>query len=163
MIVFDLECRLGHHRFEGWFASSDDFAGQQQRGLVTCPVCGSDDVAKAVQAPNIGRKGNQMPQAPMPAPAQARTSAQVTNSGPALPPEAVKLFQALAAAQSEALKTSNYVGDAFADTARAMHYGEREAEAIHGEATAKEARELFEEGVEIAPVLIPIARPGETN
>ncbi|MFM5907847.1 MAG: DUF1178 family protein [Novosphingobium sp.] len=169
MIVFDLQCHAGQHRFEGWFGSSDDFARQQELGLVCCPVCGSVDVVKAVQAPNVGRKGNQMPQVPMPqvpmpvSPSQPAAPAQVTNSGPALPPEAIKLFQAIATAQAEALKSSNYVGDAFADTARAIHYGEREPEPIHGEATAKDARELYEEGVEIAPVLIPIARPGETN
>ena len=28
MIVFDLACQAGH-RFEGWFASSGDFEGQQ--------------------------------------------------------------------------------------------------------------------------------------
>jgi hypothetical protein len=38
MIVFDLECRAGGHRFEGWFASSEDFASQQARGLVVCPT-----------------------------------------------------------------------------------------------------------------------------
>ena len=47
MIVFDLECSGGAHRFEGWFKSSEDFAHQQQRGLVACPHCGSADIAKA--------------------------------------------------------------------------------------------------------------------
>ncbi len=59
MIVFDLECRTGQHRFEGWFGSSEDFARQQERGLVSCPQCGSGDVAKAPMAPNLPRKGNQ--------------------------------------------------------------------------------------------------------
>ena len=59
MIVFDLECRPVGHRFEGWFGSSDDYVRQQERGLVTCPTCGSAEVGKAVMAPNVGRKGNQ--------------------------------------------------------------------------------------------------------
>lgn len=161
MIVYDLECRAGQHRFEGWFASSDDFTQQQGRGLVSCPFCGSADVVKAVQAPNVARKGNQLPEVPMAAKVPA--SAPVTNAGPAIPPEAIELFRAIATAQAEALKTSRYVGDDFADTARAIHYGERDAEPIHGSATPDEARELFEEGVEIAPVLFPVVPPSEAN
>ena len=34
MIVFDLSCSQGH-RFEGWFGSSEDYASQQERGLVS--------------------------------------------------------------------------------------------------------------------------------
>ena len=38
MIIFELTCGHGH-RFEGWFASGEEFARQQERALVTCPVC----------------------------------------------------------------------------------------------------------------------------
>lgn len=161
MIVFDLECRNGGHRFEGWFGSSDDFAQQQARGLVTCPTCGSADVSKAVMAPNVGRKGNQLPEprartAPAPA-------SPVTNAGPAIPPEAVAMFRAIAEAQAEALKTSRWVGEDFAETAREIHYGEREPEQVHGQATADEARELFEEGIAVAPILFPLVPPDKAN
>ena len=54
MIVFDLSCDAGH-RFEGWFGSSEDYAGQQRRGLVSCPRCGSADVDKAPMAPAVAR------------------------------------------------------------------------------------------------------------
>lgn len=163
MIVYDLECRAGQHRFEGWFASSDVFTSQQGRGLVSCPFCDSIDVVKAVQAPNVARKGNQLPELPAAAKPRAPTPAPVTNAGPPIPPEAVELFRAIASAQAEALKSSTYVGDKFADTARAIHYGEQDAEPIHGSATPDEARELFEEGVEIAPVLFPVVPPSEAN
>ncbi len=163
MIVYDLECRAGQHRFEGWFASSDDFASQHGRGLVSCPFCDSSDVVKAVQAPNVARKGNQLPDVPAAAKSRAPAPAPVTNSGPSIPPEAVEMFRAIAAAQVEALKSSTYVGDKFADTARAIHYGEQDAEPIHGSATPDEARELFEEGVEIAPILFPVVPPSEAN
>ncbi|MEY4161173.1 MAG: hypothetical protein RLZZ136_1794 [Pseudomonadota bacterium] len=160
MIVFDLECRSGGHRFEGWFGSSNDFAQQQGRGLVICPVCSSTDVIKAVMAPNVGRKGNQLPSTPAAKPAEAET---VTNSPVSLPPEAAAVLHAMAQAQAEALKASRWVGDKFADTARAIHYGERDAELVHGKTTPKEAQDLMEEGIEIAPVLFPIVPPGEAN
>ena len=46
----------------------------------------------------------------------------------------------------------DYVGDAFAEEARRIHYGETEHRDIYGEATLDEARELIEEGVEVAPL-----------
>lgn len=150
MIVFDLECRTGGHRFEGWFGSSADFAAQQERGLVACPHCGTADVIKAPMAPSIGRKGNQVAEAK---PVQ----------GGKLSPEAVKMMRAMATMQAEALKDSRWVGDGFAEQSRAMHYGERDAETIHGQATLREAKELLEEGIAVAPLPFPVAPPEETN
>lgn len=165
MIVFDLECRTGGHRFEGWFASSQDFARQQEQGLLVCPQCGAADVGKAVMAPNVGRKGNQLvlaPTASPPEPAQAPAPVQAMRKG-ALPPEALQMMRKLAAMQAEALKSSRWVGENFAEDARAMHYGEREVEAIHGQATLDEARDLLEEGIEVAPLPFPVVPPSEAN
>ncbi len=166
MIVFDLECRPVGHRFEGWFGSSDDYVRQQERGLVTCPTCGSAEVGKAVMAPNVGRKSNQAvvvrPSAHAPAEAAPDTAA-VTNAAPQLPPEAMAMLHAIAEKQAEALKKSRWVGKGFAKTARAIHYGETEPELVHGQASPKETQELMEEGVGIAPVLFPIVPPGEAN
>ena len=47
MIVFDLKCAPQGHVFEGWFGSGADYDSQQARGLVSCPICGSLEVAKA--------------------------------------------------------------------------------------------------------------------
>ena len=172
MIVFDLECRAselgGGHKFEGWFGSSDQFAQQQARGLVTCPVCGSDDVSKALTAPNLARKGNQLSvkaakQALDEATAPPSAPATQAMAGPKLPPEAVQMLRAVAAMQAEALKTSRWVGNRFAEETRAMHYGEKDEVQIHGQATPAEARELIEEGVPIAPILFPLIPPGEAN
>lgn len=189
MIVFDLECRAGAHRFEGWFASSHDFAGQQARGLVSCPVCGALEVGKALSAPHLGRKGNQSPlpvplaepqsvaasaassvpvgrPKPMPgalmAGAVAGPVAGPVASGP-MPPEAAAMLQAMAAMQAEMLKLSTWVGDTFAEDVRAMHYGEKDTALVHGRASASEVRELLEEGIPVAPVLVPVAPPGEIN
>lgn len=152
MIVFDLACDAGH-RFEGWFASSDDFAGQQARGLVTCPECGSARVTKAPMAPAVPRKGNQVAET---RPQQAMVSAP-------LPPEAVEVLAKLAALQKEALKQSRWVGKDFAEQSREMHYGERDVETIHGQATLEEARDLLEEGIAVMPLPFPVAAPEDLN
>lgn len=154
MIVFDLSCAAGH-RFEGWFGSSQDYACQQARGLVTCPACGSAAVDKAPMAPAVPRKGNQQAIAPQP-PKQAMTR------GP-MPPQVAEALHKLAEAQAKALEGSKWVGDRFAEQSRAMHYGERDPETIHGQATAEEALALFEEGVPVAPLPFPIAPPEELN
>ena len=174
MIVFDLECRAGGHRFEGWFGSSDDYARQQECGLVACPECGSAQVIKAPMAPAVARKGNQqVARRPGAAPATSEASAPVpvspgaaspgAVSNEAMPPEAARMMMALAKMQAQALEKSRWVGERFAETSRAMHYGEREAEPVHGQATLEEAQELLEEGIAVAPLPFPIAPPGEAN
>lgn len=161
MIVYDLQCRPGDHRFEGWFKSSDDFARQQERGFVSCPHCGSIEVGKSVQAPRLTRKGNQMPEAPSRKVAEGSTPASVASAP--LPPQAVEMMKALATMQAEALKASRYVGDSFAKDARAMHYGERDAEVIHGRASVAEAKELLEEGIGVMPLPFPVIPPEQAN
>ena len=155
MIVYDLSCE-GGHRFEGWFGSSGDFAAQLDRGLVSCPQCGSAGIVKAPMAPSVPKKGNQRSDASS-APAKRPMA-----SGP-MPPEVAQALSKLAEAQAQALKDSRWVGDAFAELSRAMHYGERDAETIHGQATAEEAQVLFEEGIPVAPLPFPVAPPEDLN
>jgi len=154
MIVFDLVCRSAGHRFEGWFASSAAFDDQSARGLVACPNCGSAEVEKALMAPSLGRKGNQIA-------ASAPAAKAPLVSG--LPAPVQEVLGKLAALQAQALKQSTWVGDGFADQSRAMHYGEREVETIHGQATFSEARALSEEGIAIMPLPFPVAPPEDVN
>lgn len=158
MIVFDLQCEPLGHRFEGWFGSSADYEDQRARGLVTCPSCGAGQVIKAVMAPNVGRKGNQLP-----ASVAKAESAPAAMANPPLPSEAVAMLKAVAAMQAEAIKSSTWVGKNFAEDARAMHYGEKDAAPIHGKATPDEARELIDEGVAVMPLLVPFVPPEEAN
>jgi len=142
MIAFDLRCS-GGHVFEAWFGSSAGYEEQRAGGLIACPVCADGDVVKAVMAPNIGAKGNA---ADMP------------------PPAAIKAaMAAIASAQAEALKTSEWVGVAFADKARAMHAGDEATAPIHGQATRAEAKALVEEGVPVAPLIVPVVPPDQRN
>ncbi|KPF91127.1 hypothetical protein IP81_13135 [Novosphingobium sp. AAP83] len=162
MIVFDLQCGPLGHRFEGWFGSSSDYEDQQARGLVSCPVCGTGDVSKAVMAPAVGRKGNQMTARVAKADLSDHVPAQPVANTP-LPPEAVAMLKAVAAMQVEALKSSTWVGEKFAEDARAMHYGEKDIAPIHGHATLQQAQELAEEGIPVAPVVVPVIPPEEAN
>lgn len=141
MIVFDLRCATGHV-FEAWFGAGADYEDQRERGLLECPVCGDKGVGKAAMAAAVPAKG----------------------AGDALPPARAKaLIGRIAAAQRRALANSDYVGDRFASEARAIHLGEADARSIHGQATRADAKALAEEGVPVAPLLLPVVPPRQEN
>src|SRR5581483_12525824 len=56
MKVLDLQCPLGH-RFEGWFASADDFESQLSRKLIECPICSATEVSRMPSAPRLNLSG----------------------------------------------------------------------------------------------------------
>ena len=171
MIVYDLDCEAGH-RFEGWFGSSDDYSRQQEAGLVACPSCGSAKVTKAPMAPAVPRKGSDGAPPPLPTPAEgdvgevpAKADAAQGQPAPAraMPPALAKALARAAAAQAKMLSKSRFVGRDFAETSRAIHYGERPQETIHGQASAEEARDLAEEGITIAVLPFALAPPDEVH
>ncbi len=143
MIVFDLRCSADHV-FEAWFASSAAYEAQQARALIRCPLCDCASVAKAVMAPSIAAKGN-------------RTGAGAEQQ------DRKAALAAMARAQAAVLGGSTWVGAAFAETARAMHYGDTPHAPIYGEATPADAQDLIAEGVKVAPLLIPVVPPPLRN
>lgn len=156
MIVFDLFCAAGDHRFEAWFASSDSFAAQQACGLIACPVCGDSEIAKAAMAPRVGAKSNQ----------QVRVSAKPADapaSGEPSPELVRKVIAAIAAKQAEMLPQSRWVGREFADAARAMHEGRAKEDLIHGQASPAEAEALRDDGIAAMPLFVPMVPPDAVN
>ncbi|MET0366043.1 MAG: DUF1178 family protein [Sphingobium sp.] len=161
MIVFDLKCSRSHI-FEAWFGSSEDYEGQKARGLVSCPLCGDRSVEKAAMAPAVAAKGNQRSEPERPVETEAQSRAVATMGAE----ETAKLhavIEKLAEVQSQLLENSSWVGNAFADKARAMHYGDEPMASIHGTANMDEAQALVEEGIAVAPLPIPIVPPDERN
>lgn len=154
MIVFDLACAGAGHVFEAWFGSTADYESQRGRGLVSCPICGNANVAKAAMAPNVAAKGN----------SRSVPTAFAKPEAGTPPPEALKaLMTKLAAVQRQALEGSDYVGHRFADEARAIHHGETAQRSIHGVATPTEAKALIEDGVSIAPLPFQVRPPNTDN
>lgn len=146
MKVLDLRCEHGHG-FEGWFGSEDDFASQHERGLVECPLCGSKQVNRLPSAPRLNLSNAREP-APQPSkPADA----------PALTPEAKQLQALWMQAVRHVMANTEDVGERFADEARRMHYGDAPNRGIRGQASADQAAELAEEGIDVLPLPIPKA------
>ena len=129
MIVYNLRCRNAHE-FEGWFKDSAGFDAQAKGGKVVCPVCNSKKVEKAIMAPAV-------------------SGAKKSNLTAA---EAKQMRQFMTGLRKYVQDNADYVGPAFAEEARKIHYGETEHRHIYGEATMQEAKELVEEGVDVAPL-----------
>lgn len=129
MIRYALTC-ANDDVFEGWFDSSEDYDVQEAKGLVECPLCGSKQVRKAPMAPAIRTSETSAP--PTPAEVAARIRAHIRD-------------------------TFDYVGDGFADEARAIHEGDAPDRPIWGEATPEEARALGEEGLPVTPLPAALA------
>jgi hypothetical protein len=151
MIRYALKC-ASDHRFESWFQSAAAYDGLAKAGHLSCPVCGDTKVEKAIMAPRVS--SGEASARPAPAASGAKSAvpavAERPLSTPSHPAE-----QMLRALREHVEKTSTYVGPRFAQEARAMHLGERDATVIHGEATPDEARALIEDGVPIAPLPLP--------
>ncbi|HVE21111.1 MAG TPA: DUF1178 family protein [Acidocella sp.] len=143
MIHYQLRCDAAHE-FDGWFANSEGFESQAQRGLVACPVCGDTKVTRALMTPGIPRKGEKAPEAAPPAPAPVSPAA-----GGAIP-DAVRT--ALQRLRQEVEAHCDYVGADFAEEARRIHHGEAERRGIYGESSEEEAASLAEEGIDIARI-----------
>ncbi|MBC7145419.1 MAG: DUF1178 family protein [Thioclava marina] len=147
MIRYTLQCDQDH-RFESWFPSADGFEALKAAGQLECAICGSRRVEKSLMAPSVtpARKKADAPEAKPERPLSEPRS------------EAEKAFAAM---RRHIEENSDYVGMNFASEARAMHAGETEARAIHGEAKLEEAREMLEEGLPVLP--LPFLTRRKTN
>lgn len=135
MIIFDLSCS-DNHRFEAWFRSGDDFSDQLEKGLLSCPQCGSAAIHRLPSAVHLSSAS--------PAPvAPARNSASEVPTHP---------LAVLKAVVDEVIRNAEDVGSNFAEEARKIHYQEAPARSIRGQATADDCSALREEGIDVLQV-----------
>lgn len=136
MIRFNLICGDDErHEFEGWFSSSADFDAQTERGLVTCPHCGSKKVGKALMSPSVSTARGK----------EATTRLAMNRQQKAV-------MDQLRQAVKTIRETSEDVGKKFPEEARRIHYGEAEERGIIGQANPQEVKALVEEGIGVAPL-----------
>jgi hypothetical protein len=135
MKVLDLQCPHGH-RFEGWFASAEEFESQLSRKLVACPVCSATEVSRLPSAPRLNLSG--------------ATAVQASAGSDELQARVMRALR-------EVLEKTENVGDRFAEEARRIHYNEAPARNIRGVTTPEDAQALVEEGIEVMPLPIPAA------
>jgi len=130
MIKYNLKCE-NNHNFDAWFSDSSNFEEQNKKNLIFCPKCNSTKIEKNIMAPNIGSKK------------QSYTNALKTEKN---------YEKIIKNVRKHVEKNFDYVGDKFADEARAIHYGEKEEREIYGETSVEEAVDLIQEGVNVSPI-----------
>lgn len=158
MKVLNLQCRHGHG-FEGWFASNDDFQRQLAADLVQCPLCSDPQVTRLPSAPRLNLSGARAPA--MPPGGGPPASSPAAPAAASVPDEARSELQARwLQAVAHVLKTTEDVGERFAEEARRIHYGETEHRGIRGQASADERAALADEGIEVMPLPLPAALKG---
>lgn len=143
MIRYALVCDQDHE-FEGWFGGSTDFDDQAGRGLLTCPVCNSAVVRKAIMAPAV-----------------SGTKARGVNTPE--PQMRAMMMEAMGKIRRHVEDNFDYVGDSFAKEARAIHEGASEDRGIYGEATPKEVKALKEDGIQVAALPPAPPKKAEVN
>ena len=134
MIRYALKC-IGDHEFEAWFSNSEAYDAQRKRGQVLCPECGSKKISKQIMAPAVRSS-------------ETRSDADKAEA---------EFARMAGKVRKHIADTHEFVGDKFADEARAMHSGEREHRPVWGQVTPDVATELVEEGVPALPLPAPFA------
>ena len=166
MIKYKLICDLAHE-FEGWFQTGAAFDVQNEAGLVTCPVCDSVKVRRALMTPNLASpKSRRDDVSRLPATENANqagtigpfahaASAQTESAHFAAlkpDPSQAALGEAIAHLRQIQRKIKSEcrdVGIDFATEVRKMHYGDSEPENIYGHSSAEERESLADEGIDI--------------
>jgi hypothetical protein len=149
MIVFNLGCE-NSHRFEGWFASSEDFERQVGGKLVSCPMCGNANISRLPHAAYVKSGARERPRRLEPA---AGSAQQYANVG----------AEMLAKLVERIIENTEDVGAAFPEEARKIHYREAPERRIRGTASRDEVEALKEEGVEVVALPIPAHRASKTH
>jgi hypothetical protein len=135
VIIYDLKCEK-RHKFEGWFKDLASFEEQKAQKLITCPMCGSADVAMVPSSIAVMGKGRELKE----------RKASATDVSPAKMLEMIHDFVS---------KNFDDVGDRFAEVALKIHRGEESKRNIRGITTDKEEVTLREEGVEFVKIPVP--------
>ena len=158
MKVLDLQCAQGHG-FEGWFGSEEDFQSQQTRALVQCPLCGDATISKKLSAPRLSLSRASAPEARERSESSDRSEQSEQALAVAGPQDAdlAKMWMEIG---RHLMANTTDVGQAFAEEARKIHYGEAPERGIRGQTSAREARELIEEGIGVLTFAVPEALKG---
>jgi hypothetical protein len=139
MKVLNLAC-AHEHRFEGWFASDEDYTSQCERGLVECPLCADTTITRLPSAPrlNVSKQREVVAMPDAPSQQQSRWMRAVRHL----------------------MANTEDVGERFPEEARRIHYGEVEQRGIRGRASPEDTDALREEGIEVMALAVPEALKG---
>ena len=149
MIKYSLICRSlncnNKENFDAWFQNIDAFEYQKSKGLVSCPICGSDNIIKSLTTPSLRMaKTNILKKHEYEKNIDKNYSPTIS--------DAVynnKLTAVLRSIKKEIQKNSENVGNNFVKEARKMKEGKIEEKSIYGHGSKVEIEELKDEGIDV--------------
>ena len=135
MIKFKLICKDCEITFDSWFSSSKEYEKLKKNSFLTCYICNSLNVGKALMSPSISIPKN-----------NSKADQQIQKQ---------KETKKIILKYQEFIKENfDYVGKNFAYEARSIHYKDKKSsKGIYGTATTRDLEELKEENIEVE--LIP--------
>jgi hypothetical protein len=132
MIKYKLICD-SDHEFEGWFPNIREFDSQKKKGLLTCPMCESPNVDKAIMAPNVKKQKIK------------KMRKEIINDNMMMASQAKNVMRMV---KKHITKHFENVGDKFYDEAIKASDGQRD-DKFYGTPTKQEVDDLLDDGVDL--------------
>ena len=153
MIKYSLICKSQYcakqNFFDGWFQNIEAYQDQKSKGLILCPLCGSNDVIKSLTTPSFRLSKVKSSEIEV---EQEQVDDKNLKNPIKLNDKMNDISILLRAMKKEIKKNSEFVGDNFVKEVRSMKTGETKERSIYGNGTQKDIEELKEEGVNVLSI-----------
>ena len=147
MIKYQLNCN-NEHQFDGWFPNIAEFERQQEKKLLICPLCDSNQVDRAIMSPGIGKsksKSKTKTTSKSQVDNEEFYKAQFTDDTMIPASQAKNILRKI---RKKIVTEFDNVGDRFVKEYRKHEKGERD-DKFYGVPSKEEVKELVEEGVDL--------------
>ena len=150
MIKYSLICKSlycsNQNNFDGWFQNIEAYQDQKSKGLILCPLCGSNDVIKSLTTPSFRLSKVKSIETEV---EQKQVENKNLRKSIRLNDKTNDISILLRAIKKEIKKNSEFVGDDFVKEVRSMKVDKTKERSIYGHGTKKDIDELKEEGVNV--------------
>lgn len=147
MIKYQLNCN-NEHQFDGWFPNIAEFERQQEKKLLICPLCDSNQVDRAIMSPGIGKsksKSKTKTTSKSQLDNEEFYKAQFTDDTMIPASQAKNILRKI---RKKIVREFDNVGYRFMKEYRKHEKGERN-DKFYGVPSKEEVKELVEEGVDL--------------
>ena len=147
MIKYQLNCN-NEHQFDGWFPNIAEFERQQEKKLLICPLCDSNQVDRAIMSPGIGKpksKSKTKTTSKSQSDKEEFYKAQFTDDTMIPASQAKNILRKI---RKKIVTEFDNVGDRFVKEYRKHEKGERD-DKFYGVPSKEEVKQLVEEGVDL--------------
>ena len=147
MIKYKLKCKTefcsNQKEFDGWFQNIKAFENQKKQGLITCPICGSDEIVKLLTTPSLNttKKFKDVK--------NKINSTLIAEDNLMANANLKNVSTILRTIKKEIQKNSTFVGKEFVSQVRSMKEGKIKEKPIHGHGSNKEIQELRDDGIDV--------------